>query len=109
MFSTHISAHVPGEWAWGWQSAGPSSRLTMDGSRSNRSLEFGRRFASRSQPRVSTMPEPTVYVVDDDPDMLDSLRWLFKTVGLRVEPFSSAADFLHNFSPEGPGCLVFDV
>ncbi len=55
------------------------------------------------------MQDPTVYIVDDDPDMRDSLRWLMKTVGLGVETFPSAADFLRDFSPRGPGCLVFDV
>jgi FixJ family two-component response regulator len=55
------------------------------------------------------MQDPTVYVVDDDPDMRDSLRWLMKTVGLNVETFDSAADFLENFAPDGPGCLVLDV
>jgi FixJ family two-component response regulator len=55
------------------------------------------------------MPNPTVYVVDDDPDMLDSLCWLMKTVGLRVQTFASAAEFLRDYSPGGPGCLVCDV
>lgn len=55
------------------------------------------------------MPEPTVFIVDDDPDMRDSLQWLLKTVGLRVEAFSSADEFLRGFSPQGAGCLVFDV
>ena len=55
------------------------------------------------------MQDPIVYIVDDDPDMLDSLRWLMKTVGLRVEAFSSAADFLRDFSPGSPGCLIFDI
>jgi FixJ family two-component response regulator len=55
------------------------------------------------------MQEATVYIVDDDPDMRDSLRWLMKTVGLRVDMSSSAAEFLENFRPGTPGCLVFDV
>ena len=55
------------------------------------------------------MREPTVYVVDDDPDMRDSLQWLMKTVGLNVKAYPSALAFLHEFAPEGPGCLVFDV
>jgi len=53
--------------------------------------------------------EPTVYIVDDDPDMRDSLRWLMSTVGLAVETFGSADQFLREFDPRGPGCLVFDV
>jgi FixJ family two-component response regulator len=53
--------------------------------------------------------EPTVYIVDDDPDMRDSLRWLMSTVGLAVETFCSADHFLRDFLAKGPGCLVFDV
>jgi FixJ family two-component response regulator len=53
--------------------------------------------------------EPTVYIVDDDPDMRDSLHWLMRAVGLRVEVFPSADAFLQGFAPGGPGCLVFDV
>ncbi len=53
--------------------------------------------------------EATVYVVDDDPDMRDSLRWLMSTVGLSVRTFPSAEAFLRDFAPDGPGCLVFDV
>jgi FixJ family two-component response regulator len=55
------------------------------------------------------MLEPTVHIVDDDPDMRDSLRWLMKTVGLKTEAYASAADFLERFTPKAPGCLVFDV
>jgi FixJ family two-component response regulator len=55
------------------------------------------------------MQEPTVYIVDDDPDMRDSLRWLMKTVGLRVEVYPTAPSFLEAFRPGSPGCLVFDV
>jgi FixJ family two-component response regulator len=55
------------------------------------------------------MREPTVYVVDDDLDMRDSLHWLLTTVGLRVETFASAREFLQGFIPGGPGCLLFDV
>ncbi len=56
-----------------------------------------------------TTREPTVTIVDDDPDMRDSLRWLMRTVGLNVETFASAAEFLRDSNPGGPGCLVFDV
>src|SRR4051794_11286222 len=81
----------------------------MVGSRSSRLPDWGRRFVSRFQPPGSMMQDPIVYIVDDDPDMLDSLRWLMKTVGLRVEAFSSAADFLRDFEPSSPGCLIFDI
>jgi FixJ family two-component response regulator len=55
------------------------------------------------------MPDATVYIVDDDPDMRDSLRWLLKTVGLRCLTFPSAEEFLREFTGDGPSCLVLDV
>jgi FixJ family two-component response regulator len=55
------------------------------------------------------MTDATVYVVDDDDDMRDSLSWLLRTVGLRVEAFASADEFLRAPAPRGPGCLVLDV
>jgi FixJ family two-component response regulator len=55
------------------------------------------------------MPDATVYIVDDDPDMRDSLRWLLKTVGLCCLTFPSAEEFLREFTGGGPSCLVLDV
>jgi FixJ family two-component response regulator len=55
------------------------------------------------------MNEPTVYIVDDDPDMRDSLRWLLKTIGLRARMFATAEQFLTDFVQRGPACLVLDV
>jgi FixJ family two-component response regulator len=55
------------------------------------------------------MEQSLVYIVDDDPDMRDSLRWLMKTVGIRAQAFASAAEFLRDFAPDGPGCLILDV
>jgi FixJ family two-component response regulator len=55
------------------------------------------------------MEQSLVYIVDDDPDMRDSLRWLMKTVGIRAQTFASAAEFLRDFIPNGPGCLILDV
>lgn len=53
--------------------------------------------------------EPTVFIVDDDPAMLDSLRWLVESIGLKVETFTSAQAFLAAYSIERLGCLVVDV
>lgn len=55
------------------------------------------------------MEQSLVYIVDDDPDMRDSLRWLMKTVGIRAQTFASAAEFLRDFAPNGPGCVILDV
>jgi two-component system response regulator FixJ len=54
-------------------------------------------------------PEPTVFVVDDDRAMRESLSWLLDSVGLRVRSYATAADFLAEHDPAQPGCLVLDV
>jgi FixJ family two-component response regulator len=50
-----------------------------------------------------------VFVVDDDISMREALSSLIRSVGLRVEVFSSAKDFLGAKRPEAPACLVLDV
>jgi RNA polymerase sigma factor (sigma-70 family) len=50
-----------------------------------------------------------VFVVDDDPSVRSSLKFLLSTVGLQVESFDSADAFLHKKSPDVPSCLVLDV
>jgi len=52
---------------------------------------------------------PVVFVVDDDPSVRSSLKFLISTVGLQVETFESAETALQKLSPEAPGCLVLDV
>jgi RNA polymerase sigma factor (sigma-70 family) len=51
----------------------------------------------------------TVFVIDDDAAMRDSLKDLIRSVGLRVELFASAQDFLRSEHPDVPGCIVLDV
>jgi FixJ family two-component response regulator len=53
--------------------------------------------------------EPTVFVVDDDSEVRDTLKWLVESVGLNIETFASAQDFLNAYDPNRPGCLVTDV
>jgi FixJ family two-component response regulator len=50
-----------------------------------------------------------VFIVDDDAAMCRSLESLFRSVGLRVEVFATAQDFLRCTPPDLPGCLVLDV
>jgi two-component system response regulator FixJ len=54
-------------------------------------------------------PEPTVFVVDDDSAMRDSLRWLLESVGLKVRTYPTAADFLREYDPALAGCLILDI
>lgn len=51
----------------------------------------------------------TVFVVDDDKAVRDSLRWLIESIGVNVETYDSASGFLDQFDPLRPGCLVLDV
>ena len=53
--------------------------------------------------------EPVVQVVDDDSDLLKSLHWLLESVGLKVASFESARDFLTDFDPAQPGCMLLDI
>jgi RNA polymerase sigma factor (sigma-70 family) len=55
------------------------------------------------------MGTPVVFVVDDDPSVRSSLKFLIGTVGLHVETFDSAEAVLQKLSPETAGCLVLDV
>ena len=52
---------------------------------------------------------PIVFVVDDDPSVRSSLKFLLSTVELQVESFGSADAFLHRKLPDAPSCLVLDV
>jgi FixJ family two-component response regulator len=54
-------------------------------------------------------PEPTVFLVDDEPSARKSFRFLAESVGLRVESFESAMEFLEQYDPNRPGCLVLDI
>lgn len=53
--------------------------------------------------------EPTVFVVEDDEAHRKSLAWLIESVGLGVETYPSARDFLDALEPERPGCVVADL
>jgi len=50
-----------------------------------------------------------VFVVDDDPSVRSSLKFLLSSVGLQVESFDSAETFLQRKAPDATSCLVLDV
>lgn len=52
---------------------------------------------------------PVVFIVDDDASVRDALKSLIRSVGLRVELFGSAREFLQRGRPDVPSCLVLDV
>lgn len=53
--------------------------------------------------------DPIVYVVDDEPAILDSVSLLIRSAGLRVMAFPSALEFLAAFIPNQIACLVLDI
>ena len=54
-------------------------------------------------------PGPTIFVVDDDEGVRNSIRFLLKSVGLATRTLSSASEFLETYKPRQSGCLVLDV
>jgi FixJ family two-component response regulator len=56
-----------------------------------------------------TVENAIVFVVDDDPSVRKSLDRLLRSVGLAVETFATAHEFLEQQCLKGPSCLVLDV
>src|ERR1700716_2772931 len=52
---------------------------------------------------------PVVFVVDDDPSVRRAIKRLVESVGLRVELFGYAQEFLASERPDSPNCLVLDI
>jgi len=52
---------------------------------------------------------PTVFVIDDDAAVRESIEGLLKSVGLRSEAFGTSQEFLRSERSDGPSCLVLDV
>jgi FixJ family two-component response regulator len=59
---------------------------------------------------MSLIPKKgTVYVVDDDEAVRDSLQWLLEGKGYRVRCFDSAESFLSRYDPREVACLIVDI
>jgi FixJ family two-component response regulator len=58
---------------------------------------------------VAREAEPTVFVVDDEKDVCESIALLLRSAGLRARPFTDPAAFLKAVRPETPGCVLLDV
>jgi FixJ family two-component response regulator len=56
-----------------------------------------------------TTTGPTVVVVDDDPDLRNSVQTLLAAQGLPATVYASGREFLAAFDPEQPGCIVLDL
>jgi FixJ family two-component response regulator len=66
----------------------------------------GRPTSSRNH---ASAEEPIVFVIDDDASVREALRNLFRSVGLRVEVFGSAPEFLQSTLPDAASCLILDI
>ena len=53
--------------------------------------------------------DAVVFVVDDDSSVREAIKSLISLVGLRVETFETAQEFLQSKRPDVPGCVVLDV
>jgi FixJ family two-component response regulator len=58
---------------------------------------------------MTTIGDPTVFVIDDDELVRAAIQGLLKSVGLRAETFATTQLFLSGRRPDGPSCLVLDV
>jgi FixJ family two-component response regulator len=56
-----------------------------------------------------TNPHSIVFVVDDDDSLREALKRLIRSVGLHVEVFASAEEFLQRKRPNAPACLILDI
>jgi len=58
---------------------------------------------------MSTQDVPTIFIVDDDRDVRESLQELLESVGLRSKSFETAQEFLSSQHSDSPSCLILDV
>jgi FixJ family two-component response regulator len=56
-----------------------------------------------------SLPEPTVFIVDDDPSVREALTSLIRSAGLRVIAFASGREFLQHERSAFPACLILDI
>jgi two-component system response regulator FixJ len=55
------------------------------------------------------VPDPVVFIVDDDAAIRRSLRFLIESVGLTVETYPTAEQFLETYDGSRSGCLILDM
>src|SRR5437667_3359660 len=58
---------------------------------------------------MSLPPSPTVFVVDDDAAIRKAVSRLLRSAGIAVAVFESPTEFLAQYDPNTPGCLVLDL
>lgn len=53
--------------------------------------------------------DATVFIVDDDQAMAESLSWMIESVGFKTKTFTNAQSFIDSYTPNQAGCLILDV
>ncbi len=53
--------------------------------------------------------EPTVYVIDDEPDICKVLSDILEGAHIKVKTYTSPREFMLTYSPDNPGCLLLDI
>jgi FixJ family two-component response regulator len=53
--------------------------------------------------------DPTIYIVDDDEAVRDSLALMLESHGIAAKTYESGAAFIGDYRPGAPGCLVLDL
>jgi FixJ family two-component response regulator len=66
-------------------------------------------YFARKRGERAMSNDAMVFVIDDDESIRESLRSLLRSVGLGVETFASAQEFLQSARPDVPACLILDV
>jgi FixJ family two-component response regulator len=56
-----------------------------------------------------TQEQPIIYILDDDSRVREAISSLLSSLGLRVEAFATAAEYLQFKKPDAPGCLILDL
>jgi len=68
-----------------------------------------RATASARTNEAAAAAPPIVFVIDDDESMRRALERLLRSVGLQVETFSAASDFIGRALPDRPACVILDL
>lgn len=58
---------------------------------------------------MKSTPSPVIWVLDDEPIVRQSLRWLLESIDLQVRDFARAQTFLEALEDENPACVLLDI
>ena len=53
--------------------------------------------------------DQTIFIIDDEKSVRDSIKLLMESIGLKAQVFASAQEYLDQFDADAPGCLITDI